>query len=198
MACTPGVCPCWPQVEPFDAAEMALLAAVQELMQNHIPGLSSDLWARIVKRTLKVVPRRRGYVLSTMITHKYAVFRKPTLLAWAVRECNRPKVQWLLDCGVCPNVGTVFRSQVHYWCAGPKHPGRPDQAFCISPFRELYSPVNSRKNGMDLLLSAGAYPDVDPCRVGKKTVATLQRQWRAWHGRTSRRLWAAPRPPCSC
>jgi hypothetical protein len=53
------------------------------------------------------------------------------------------------------------------------HPGRPAR---------FYSALESCGDGaVRFLLAAGSFPQAP----------TLQRQWYAWHGRASRRLWAA-------
>jgi hypothetical protein len=176
MACVRGWCPCWPQAEPFDAAELDLLDAMVAFVNHY------GFWAQIQAQALAVRPRRRGYVLSTIIGLKNTVCKR-TLLGWV--PYHKEKVEWLLDSGVCPNVSGAYRS-TPVWRVGNVHPGRPAQDDLYSPLQDAFTTPDIR----GLLLAAGAYPGDSSATIGQCLFA-LQRQWHAWHGRSSRRLWAA-------
>jgi hypothetical protein len=175
MACVRGRCPCWPQVEPFDAAEMALLGTVQEFMTEYTSRASLVLWARVVKKTLDIRPRRRAYVLSTPVNG--------VILLGRVRfETGR--LRWLLTLGVCPN--SFWCLDALGWTGGPLHPGRPAQCNLISPFAYGFDSDEIS----DLLLSAGACPQLGGTTARVQRPAAT-RQWSAWHARASRRTWTA-------
>jgi hypothetical protein len=178
MACVRGRCPCWPQAEPFDAAELRLLDAMRAFLYRE------GLWAKIQAQALFVRPHRRGYVLSTIIGNKNVV-RTRTLIG---RAHSKKRMQWLLGSGVCPNVSAAYqRRDTPVWRVGNDvHPGRPRQNDLWSTLQDPFVRSETR----DLLLAAGAYPGIDTVTFGH-CLAMLQRQWHAWHGRASRRLWAA-------
>jgi hypothetical protein len=173
MACVPGKCPCWPQAELFDAAEMALLTTERDLMVHYTFESRHVLWARVVTQSLAVRSRRRGYVLSTFVCGSTALARM---------RFDAPSVRYLLYLGVCPNSAQC--REVFGWVKGPCHPGRPEQSNLVS----LYSNEFASDVIEDLLLSAGAYP-VYPYSFGARSLTTLTRQWCAWHARASRRTW---------
>ena len=185
MACVRGRCPCWPQAEPFDAAELSLLDAMRAFIYQE------GSWAKIQAQALFVRPHRRGYVLSTIIGNKNVV-RSRTLIGWALhskeRHCKE-RMQWLLDSGVCPNVSAAYqRRDTPVWRVGNDvHPGRPRQDYLWSTLQDPFV----RSEARDMLPAAGAYPGIDTVTFGGHCLVALQRQWHAWHGRASRRLWAA-------
>jgi hypothetical protein len=180
MACIRGRCPCWPQAEPFDDAEMHVLTFLRDNMMA-ITCLESDsFWAKLQSLTQAVRCHRRAYVLSTFVNYQFSV----TLLGH-VSSCTS-HVQWLLDVGVCPNMGSAWsRPRVRTWTGGPVHPGRPAQTALCSPLDRAFVGDGTVK----LLLLAGAYPV--QTRRGVLPLPLLRCQWRAWHARASRRLWAA-------
>jgi hypothetical protein len=191
MACVRGRCPCWPQAEPFDAAEMDLLAAVRmwvgEVCYPKGGTGGEHLWAAVRTRCLAVRCHRRAYVLSTLVHHRREadnnrVYRVHYCPAMACVGDDRTKAQWLLDLGVCPNIVGAVHGKFEGWNGGSVHPGRPPQG-CVYPPAQ-YGWATAVK---DLLLSAGM------CPVGGCTPAAISqlRQWHRWHGRRSRRLWAA-------
>jgi hypothetical protein len=176
MTCVRGRCPCWPQAELFDAAEMVLLDTALEYIST--PS-REHLWAKIKAQSRSVRPRRRGYVLSTMFRRNRDGL---TLLGKVVYY--RGRLLWLLNQGVCPNIMGAHLSPSHdvpAWAGQRLHPGRPLQAYVKSPFS-----FGNLAGNFDLLLLAGAYPMPVQHMVG---YAQLQRQWHRWHGRTFRRLW---------
>ena len=171
MACVPGKCPCWPQAELFDAAEMDLLAIVRDLMVHYTFESRHVLWARVVTQSLAVRPRRRGYVLSTTVNG---------MTVLGQMRFDAASVRYLLYVGVCPNISRC--RDAFGWGGGPRHPGRPEQSNLVNFFvHGLASDVIE-----DLLLSAGACPRYD----GYNFRIQL-RQWLAWHARASQRAWAA-------
>jgi hypothetical protein len=177
-SCVSGRCPCWPQDEPFDTAEMNLLATVQKYIDDD----NWPLWDSIQTQTLAGGLARRAYVLSTLVCPvRYGTYTI-SLLGWV--RCDPVKVQWLLDVGVCPNISGTHRSQEAVgWTGGPVHPDRPPQRALHSP---LYDAVIATR---ELLLAAGAYPRL--MGIGAKHVTTLRQRWHAWHGRLSRRVWVS-------
>jgi hypothetical protein len=174
MACVPGKCPCWPQAEPFDDAEMDLLATVQKLMRSVLFCSTQFLWEEVVTHSLAVRPRRLGYVLSTFVNGR-------TLLGRMSEDAAR--VCWLLHSGICPNIAWTLG--IFGWAGGRRHPGRPAQPDLVSPLIHTRS-----RHVFGGLLSAGAYP-VYSCSFGGQWLTTLTRQWLAWHARASRRTWTA-------
>jgi hypothetical protein len=192
IACVRGRCPCWPQTEPFDDAEMALLKAMRTFVDWKTVQECEFLWAQVQTCSLAVRRSRRPYVLSTFIAYPTCAFLTRTLLGWV--EGDTEKQQWLLDVGVCPNISaTRFdRPATSGWTGGPVHPGRPLAIFCTSPLEDKPS-----VRGTDLLLAVGAYPVhrqaayvLQGC-VLPVPLGVLRRRWRGWHARASRRLWAA-------
>lgn len=183
MACVPGRCPCWPQTEPFDAAEMALLTTVRAGATAHPSAEEAPeaLWTKIQTQCLAVRRRRRAYVLSVTFArpmHAYDI----TVLKWAVKDMC--KVQWLLDVGVCPNIAVAYSTA---WAGGRVHPGRPRQATVISPF--AFTTTNSKI--WNLFVTAGAYDTGMEYHVSRTSAHRWCRQWHRWHGRSGRRAWAA-------
>jgi hypothetical protein len=191
MCCVRGRCPCWPRAEPFDDAEMDLLSAVFQFVALSNFWNANELhecWVKIQARSLAVRPSRRAYVLSTCIwTSPWTTFDL-TLLSYVRYE--RAKMQWLLDQGVCPNMlgARCRRPATSGWSAGPVHPGRPCRKDMFVAAEDVFI-----SNGGDLLLLSGGYPVhhghayfnlLSVCHL-----SLLQIQWRAWHGRASRRLW---------
>lgn len=185
--CVKDRCPCWPQAEPFDGAEMDLLAAMQKFCDCNLDAL----WAQLQAQCVAVRRHRRGYVLSTFV-------RKSALVTWYdtsllghvlghVYDCAK-RVDWMLQQGVCPNIAGKVRGDIG-WHTGPVHPGRPHQDDIRSPLTEGLA----TRAALDLLLLAGAYPilrlSVIPTCLPPRS--TLTRQWHAWHGRTARRAWTA-------
>lgn len=196
MACVRGRCPCWPQPEPFDFAEMALLDAVHSFVMTVPSAVDELLWARIQTKCQAVRGHRRAYVLSTPIAHggdtryHYAV----TIIGWATCMTVE-QVEWLLNLRVCPNISGACRSrQPLGWTNGPKHPGRPSQDTLFGPLARcaLIADGDTKKL---LFLSAGAYSwprSLHGLGVPRDPAESLlRRQWHAWHGRASRRLWTA-------
>jgi hypothetical protein len=178
MACVRGKCPCWPQAEPFDAAEMDLLAIVREIMSEFSLQYFKLLWESLVTQSLAVRPRRRGYVLSTFVCNR-------TLLGRMRYDAAR--LHWLLNVGVCPNVVWFLGKNFAFgWAGGRRHPGRPAQRNLVSPFTH----ARGRNAIEDLLLSAGACPLYGRPNFRARG-PTVTRQWLAWHARASRRAWAA-------
>jgi hypothetical protein len=195
MACVRGKCPCWPQAEPFDAAEMDLLAIVREIMSEFSLQYFKLLWESLVTQSLTVRPRRRGYVLSTFVCGR-------TLLGRMRYDATR--LHWLLNVGVCPNV-VWFLGKKNFafgWAGGRHHPGRPVQRNLVSPLwcwvpgYQMNNPTRETTHARgrdaieDLLLSAGACPLYGGPNFRARG-PTLTRQWLAWHARASRRAWAA-------
>jgi hypothetical protein len=131
---------------------------------------------------------RRAYVLSTLMatnTTRSPLAFDMTLLGM-VRHV-RANALWLLNLGVCPNIaGARRRRGTRAWSKGSAHPGRParDVSYVLSN--------TCPDTPMDLLLAAGARPvDFGFHWTHGPSVTVLQRQWQAWHGRASRRLWAS-------
>jgi hypothetical protein len=178
MACVRGRCPCWPQTEPFDTAEMELLSAVREYISPPTCWNREACWLRIQERCQAVQPRRRAYVLSTLVTQDSGMYYSYTTLRRAVD--NKVELEWLVNQGVCLNTAGVFSSSALGWTGGSAHPGRPSWNVLYGPF--LLTEAWSVKG---LLLGAGAYPP----RVS--LLKDMSRHWHAWHARASRRLWAA-------
>jgi hypothetical protein len=178
MACVRGKCPCWPQAEPFDAAEMDLLHSVRAHLKS---PLNVRLWANIQTQSAAVRRHRLAYVLSALITNGSSPYH--TTLLWTVRN-DTAKVQWLLNVGVCPNIMASLPSSTG-WKGGAVHPGRP---------ASTYGPLECCGDDVvGLFLTAGAYPrDTYEAGMNASDLAlTLQRQWHAWHARGSRRVWSA-------
>lgn len=196
MACVPGRCPCWPRTEPFDAAEMDLLAAVRGYMGADFDA-EEALWASIPSRCLAVRRHRRAYVLSVIVNQAGISAYRMTLLGWQqFIMADIKRMQWVLDQGVCPNIaGAYVPDSLKGWAGGAEHPGRPTQAALRSPLAFFATSVHVLRP----LLGAGAYPvDSQPLRMedaGFVAASTLWARWRAWHGRASRRLWAASWSP---
>ncbi len=89
--CIPtGVHTCWPQAEPFNAAEMALLASVEAWSSTPRQD-RQHLWEVIQTQSLAVRPRRRGYVLSVLMNSEPSFHF--ALLPWVLHE--KDKMQWL-------------------------------------------------------------------------------------------------------
>ncbi len=180
-----GRCPCWPQAEPFDAAEMDLLAAMQAFINS---TNSSRLWAKIEEKSLALRRHRRAYVLSTVLGDCRYSTHEVTLLGWVAYDGG--KVRWLMDSGVCPNLAATQRRPGAFgWIMGPVHPGRPAQdTKPLCPFQQ-----GTALESIDLLLlAAGSYPVSGGLyRSRESMVGIYQRQWHAWHARASRRLWLA-------
>jgi hypothetical protein len=188
MACVPGRCPCWPQTEPFDAAEMALLKTVQAGVLAHWSAKEAPeaLWTKIQTQCLAVRRHRRAYALSVTLPRPMYNGYHITLLRWTGNDMC--KVQWLLDVGVCPNIAAASVT-FEYWKActlGRVHPGRPRQAMVISPFA-----FTRTLNIWDLLVLAGAYDPAMQRYMPVTFAHRWRRQWHRWHGRSKRRAWAA-------
>jgi hypothetical protein len=191
MGCVRGKCPCWPQAEPFDAAEMCLLDAMREYINNG-SARRDCLWAEIQVRSQALGRRRRAYVLSTLLAVNFGTCFKVTLLGWVASDYAQ--LQWLLSIGVCPSMASIHRcDDGPGWLKGPLHPGR-----CSDDL--LYSPMihGAADDTMHALLAAGAFPGV---RTYLNTLcphvllSPFRRQWFMWHGRASRRLWTAAWAP---
>jgi hypothetical protein len=176
MTCARGKCPCWPRGGPFDAAEMALLAIVRDLVSHYyFSGSRHVLWAKVVTQSLAVRLQRRGYVLSTTVDGFTALGRM---------RFDAPSVRWLLNVGVCPNISRCV--DAFGWAGGPLHPGRPAQSSLINPL------VHGCKEVIEnLLLSAGACPFYGGWSNYRAQRPAVTRQWLCWHARASRRAWAA-------
>lgn len=178
MCCLRGryPCPCWPQAEPFDKAEMDLLTA----MRSYVNSFGYDLpWTSIQRGCVAVARHRRAYVMSTLLGSHHHATCDVTLLGWVRYDYG--KTQWLLNHGVCPNISWARRHlEVRGWIEGPLHPGRPLQNL-LCPIVNLTPEMATKK----LLLLAGAYPRADAA-----IAPALRRQWHAWHGRASRCVWA--------
>jgi hypothetical protein len=189
MACVPGRCPCWPQAEPFDAAEMALLKTVQAGVTAHWSAEEAPeaLWRNIQTQCLPVRRHRRAYILSVPLARPIYNGYDITLLRWTSNDM--PKVQWLLDVGVCPNIAAASVT-FECWKActwGRVHPGRPLQASVISPLS--FTRIDSKI--WDLFVTAGAYDAAMEDLMPRMSARRWRRQWNRWHGRSGRRAWAA-------
>jgi hypothetical protein len=176
MCCTPGRCPCWPQQEPFNDAEMDVLRTLQDMVML---SPSRALWTRLQKGCLILRRRRVPYVLSTHVRH-YVTRWSVTPLFYA--DCIvRNELEWLLGQGVCPNMTIVDDKHYTGWVAGRVHPGRP-------ALRRHH--LHQLKPAVDVLLRAhGSYPMHSMLFPPEPAVSLLQRQWRRWHGRAARRVW---------
>lgn len=192
MACVRGRCPCWPQAERFDAAEMALLSAIRIYMWR-FPCSRDKLWLMIQQRCEAVRPGRRAYALSTCVQERDGDCCSITILGWG--RMTKLQLEWLVNQGVCPNLWGVWTREFSGWTKGSAHPGRPVQTGLVYGQLQygLYAQALYQETVGDLLLAAGAYPVVTGSVrvVHAKSTTTLLRQWHAWHARASRRVWAA-------
>lgn len=181
----PRRCPCWPQQEPFDAAEVNVLRIAKTLAGL----LSACIWSEDVWEALhtscETLPRHRvAYVLSTFV---YADDRVSFTLLWLVSH-RFYEAQWLLQQGVCPNMdcyrGTAFKG----WQRGSAHPGRPPAWGRIThaPLQTCRPDLVGQLKTAALFLGYGAYP-THP----RASFAPARRQWHQWHARMSRRQWVA-------
>lgn len=181
----PRRCPCWPQQEPFVAAEVNVLRIAKTLSELLSACIwSEDLWDAL-QASCGSLPRHRvAYVLSTFV---YSGERVSFTLLWLVSH-RFHKAQWLLRQGVCPNMdcyrGTAFKG----WQGGSAHPGRPPAwgRIAHAPLQTCRPDLVGQFKTAALFLGYGAYPtDL------RAWWAPARRQWHQWHARMSRRQWVA-------
>jgi hypothetical protein len=188
MCCTPGRCPCWPRQEPFTTKEIYVLTIIKDLI--HTPLLrdvlgGGDLWrdckARLVAACARIPWRRLPYVLSTFVQFKD--LHSLTLLECVVDVAD--VLKWVLDAGVCPNMGLCRGGRATYqgWVWGPRHPGRPPQHSLTLVLHNASCYRSQLRT--QLFLTRGSYP---PRSLQQRFPASVG-QWRRWHARASRRLW---------
>jgi hypothetical protein len=193
MCCTPGRCPCWPREQPFDASEIRVLTCIRNLLGTAVGSYHCRARFEEVKEASTPVDRRRlSYVLSTSV-RGYAVYSvySQTLLTYV--SYDKHFSEWVLNVGVCPNVGGSFQlsdGDYHGWQGGSLHPGRPPlRGLCLSL---EYASCNDY-SAVSRLMAYGAYPiATDRQQRGKRFKllrSDAQRQWYRWHARASRRQW---------
>ncbi len=168
-------CPCWPRQEPFDEAEIHVLTYMKCILESKV--WSADALSQLQQLCMPVQRHRVAYVLSTSIFLRRNNFSS-TLLRHA--SSMGENFRWLLQQGVCPQVGGSTSWPYYGWHEGSKHPGRPPE-YCL--LLCLTNPSLTTTNRR-LLLACGAYPP-----AGSSFFRDQCRQWHAWHGRASRRRW---------
>jgi hypothetical protein len=107
MSCTPGRCPCWPREQPFDAAEIRVLKCIQDLLRTPHRGVAWTWTAcvdKVMEACTRVDRRRLPYVLSTVV-QLYESHSQTLLKSVAY---HKDLAKWVLNVGVCPNVGSYF------------------------------------------------------------------------------------------
>ncbi len=184
MSCDRGRCPCWPQAEPFDAAEMALAVTIRAWMHTLDTMSQHVAWLQMQAQCRAVRPQRRAYLLSMVVKRGDSDFLLSNVSLIGLMFHNPEKVQWLLNEGVCPNIAMASGQGWRGWSGGIEHPGRPPQTMVHSVIR-----FASHAGIINLLLRAGAYPLPADHLSGYGVLR--RQQWHRWHGRASRRLWAA-------
>jgi hypothetical protein len=190
MCCIPGRCPCWPREQPFDASEIRVLTCIQGLLCT-MSG--THTWRTCVRNVMeactRVDRRRLPYVLSTPV--QLLRSHSQTLLKRVAYDKDLAK--WVLNVGVCPNVGSYFHGagdSYRGWQEGPLHPGRPPR---LGLALVLEHAAYNEHNDICRLLAYGAYPSTtDQDRKSfQRGFPSALRQWHRWHARASRRLWIA-------
>lgn len=177
-------CPCRRERGPTLCANSII---VMNLVALRIMGsLREDdamCWLRLCTQ---YVSRRHLAVLLSYPVRWYIEVVPSTLLYQALATKREQVVTWLLDLGVCTQVG-LCDAPGQYWALHqPRVTPNPwdggpsgDSPFQLLRFRDV------RAKFLHRLLCAGAYPNLS---WGQESVTYLT-QWHAWHGRPGRRLW---------
>jgi hypothetical protein len=184
MCCASQKCPCWPREGLFDAAEMDVLRVVKRIVRLRYSFQDASTGLEELRHRCRAVQRHRlPYVMSTFV-HNDVTFTSTTLLMCCA--FNNKNAQWVLEQGVCPNVGQAPMTADHKgWVEGPEHPGRPVHA-------SLMTCTEAREDAVDVEGAADPFHTFGAYPVHRFSTAIIwKRQWHAWHGRASRRRWAA-------
>jgi hypothetical protein len=139
-----GRCPCWPREELFDAAEMHILGVLKDNMVYTTPAdysgafrgsFRGDLYGNFLVALqgacASVRRSRLAYVLSTFVQIRDLC----SVTALQFLSTENEFAKWLLQVGVCPDMGLFhpryngFRALYRGWDGGPRHPGRPLQLY---------------------------------------------------------------------